>query len=175
MNYLLPKYQFMAKTSQHPQGNHLHQRQGGGGLQMIFFSCGKLGEVTENIRTFAPASRTQTQTNPQPNMHSTHNPSSIIRNLAEKHAFQYVTVSSSYIEGLDLEIEKAQASEQAQFASPEENDSVASAMLRNQYGDFAPFATGEREFYTVENNLMKIKFTNLGGRIASVELKNYDT
>ncbi len=76
---------------------------------------------------------------------------------------------------LDLEIEKAQASEQAQFASPEENDSVANAMLRNQYGDFAPFATGEREFYTVENNLMKIKFTNLGGRIASVELKNYDT
>ena len=48
-------------------------------------------------------------------------------------------------------------------------------MLRNQYGEFAPFASGEREYYTVENNLMKIKFTNLGGRIASVELKEYDS
>ena len=35
----------------------------------------------------APASRTQTQTNTQPNMHSTHNPSPITRNLAEKHTF----------------------------------------------------------------------------------------
>ena len=34
-----------------------------------------------------PHSRTQTQTNPQPNMHTTHNPSSITRNLAEKHTF----------------------------------------------------------------------------------------
>ena len=36
----------------------------------------------------APAFRTQTQTKPQPNMHTTHNPSSITRNLAaEMHAF----------------------------------------------------------------------------------------
>ncbi len=53
---------------------------------MIFFSCGKLGEVTENIPIFARVSRTQTQTNTQPNMHSTHNPSSITRNpAAEMH------------------------------------------------------------------------------------------
>ena len=52
------------------------------------FSYEKLGEVTENIRTFAPASRTQSQTKPQANMHLTHNPSHITRNpAAEKHAF----------------------------------------------------------------------------------------
>lgn len=33
LGHLLPKYQFMAKTSQHPQGNQIHQRQGGGGLR----------------------------------------------------------------------------------------------------------------------------------------------
>ncbi len=70
---------------------------------------------------------------------------------------------------------KVQASAQAQIISAEQSDSLVGEMLRNQYGEFAQFATGERQFYTVENNLMKIRFTNLGGRIASVELKNYDT
>ena len=54
---------------------------------MMFFSYGKLGEVTENIPIFARASRTQTQTNTQPNMHKTHNPSSITHHLSEKHTF----------------------------------------------------------------------------------------
>jgi YidC/Oxa1 family membrane protein insertase len=76
---------------------------------------------------------------------------------------------------LEIELQKTQAAEQAQIVSPEASDSAASEMLRNQYGEFAVCAVGEREFYTVENNLMKIKFTNLGGRIASVELKNYDS
>ena len=34
---------------------------------------------------------------------------------------------------------------------------------------------GTEEFYTVENDLMKISFSNRGGRVASVELKNYKT
>ncbi len=76
---------------------------------------------------------------------------------------------------LDLEMQKTQAAEQAQIISPEASDSAASEMLRNQYGDFAVCAAGEREFYTVENNLMSVKFTNLGGRIASVTLKEYES
>ncbi len=43
------------------------------------------------------------------------------------------------------------------------------------YGDFASFANAEREFFTVENELIKVTFSNLGGRIYSVELKNYET
>lgn len=43
------------------------------------------------------------------------------------------------------------------------------------FGDFAPFAMGERKFYTVENDLLKVTFSNLGGRIYSVELKKYKT
>ena len=76
---------------------------------------------------------------------------------------------------LELELQKAKATDPSMFVSSESSDSVAKEMLRNQYGDFAVCATGEREFYTIENNLMKVKFTNLGGRIMSVELKDYDS
>lgn len=76
---------------------------------------------------------------------------------------------------LEIELQKSEAAEQAQIVAPEASDSAASEMLRNQYGDFAACAAGEREFYTVENNLMSIKFTNLGGRIMSVTLKDYDS
>ena len=34
---------------------------------------------------------------------------------------------------------------------------------------------GSETFYTVENDLMKITFSNKGGRVASVELKDYKT
>ena len=45
----------------------------------------------------------------------------------------------------------------------------------DQFGVFGTAAIGTEEFYTLENNLMKITFTNMGGRIYSVELKNYQT
>ncbi len=44
-----------------------------------------------------------------------------------------------------------------------------------QFGVFGSAALGTEEFYTLENNLMKITFSNKGGRIYSVELKNYQT
>ena len=47
------------------------------------------------------------------------------------------------------------------------------SIVKSQLGDFSSFASGERKFYTVENNLMKIRFLNQGGRVYSVELKNY--
>jgi len=45
----------------------------------------------------------------------------------------------------------------------------------NQFGVFGTAAIGTEEFYTLENNLMKITFSNKGGSIYSVELKNYQT
>ena len=44
-----------------------------------------------------------------------------------------------------------------------------------QFGVFGAAAVGTEEFYTLENNLMKITFSNKGGRIYSVELKDYQT
>jgi YidC/Oxa1 family membrane protein insertase len=41
------------------------------------------------------------------------------------------------------------------------------------YGTFASFAKGEEQFTTLENEELKVTFTNKGGRIYSVQLKNH--
>ena len=45
----------------------------------------------------------------------------------------------------------------------------------DEFGIFGLNTVGEEEFYTMENNLMKITFSTKGGRITSVELKEYKT
>src|SRR5665647_3416355 len=45
--------------------------------------------------------------------------------------------------------------------------------LNNLYGVFSVAAQGEEKFVTLENNLMKVVLSNKGGKIYSVELKNY--
>lgn len=47
--------------------------------------------------------------------------------------------------------------------------------LEDLYGDFSEASIGEEKFYTLENDLMKIKILNKGGRIYSVELKEFVT
>jgi YidC/Oxa1 family membrane protein insertase len=47
--------------------------------------------------------------------------------------------------------------------------------LKNIYGAYANAVEGKTEFYTIENNLIKITFLNKGGRPYSVELKKYKT
>ena len=42
-------------------------------------------------------------------------------------------------------------------------------------GVFADASVGEEKFYILENNLMKVTISNKGGKIYSVELKNYQT
>lgn len=67
-------------------------------------------------------------------------------------------------------------SEQAEINVPDSlTDSNRIQEKIDQYGVFGVAALGEEEFYTLENNLLKITFTNKGGRIYSVELKNYQT
>lgn len=46
---------------------------------------------------------------------------------------------------------------------------------KDKYGVFASESVGKEKFYVIENNLMKVTFSNKGGRIYSVELKNYKT
>ena len=54
-------------------------------------------------------------------------------------------------------------------------DDTDSTQLIARYGEFAYVATGQEEFYTVETELLKLVFTNKGGRIYSAELKDYKT
>jgi len=74
---------------------------------------------------------------------------------------------------------KQQKAEKAieQTVEPEEQlqETYQKENLVKKYGNFASSAEGEKEFASVENDLMKIKFTNKGGRIYSVELKDYKT
>lgn len=46
---------------------------------------------------------------------------------------------------------------------------------KDKYGVFAGESVGKEKFYVIENNLMKVTFSNKGGRIYSVELKNFKT
>jgi len=47
--------------------------------------------------------------------------------------------------------------------------------LIESYGAFASAAEGKKEFYTIENDLVKIILSNKGGRPFKVELKKYKT
>ncbi len=56
------------------------------------------------------------------------------------------------------------------------NDSSAiNAKQEELYGEFASLANGTEEEYIVESDLLKLTLTNKGGRVASVQLKDYTT
>ena len=54
-----------------------------------------------------------------------------------------------------------------------EQDSVVSPQMQMMYGDFYASVSGEEKAYFLENEKMKIKFSNQGGRISEVLLKDY--
>lgn len=67
---------------------------------------------------------------------------------------------------------------QATITASVENDSLLSQeenSRKEKFGVFAGASVGKEKFFVVENNLMKVTFSNKGGRIYSVELKNYKT
>lgn len=56
-----------------------------------------------------------------------------------------------------------------------QDDSLISAVHKERYGLFAPFATGEAEDVTIENESVKITLSNRGATVKRVELKDYLT
>ncbi len=74
---------------------------------------------------------------------------------------------------------KAQIREMEQDAQLEgatqEDSAAVSKNGRDQFGAFGDAATGQEQFITLENNLMKITISTKGGKIYSVELKGYQT
>jgi YidC/Oxa1 family membrane protein insertase len=56
-------------------------------------------------------------------------------------------------------------------------DSTANdtSKIANSYGDFSASAVGVEKFFTLENELLKLTFSNKGGRIYSAQLKKYRT
>lgn len=53
------------------------------------------------------------------------------------------------------------------------SDSAKVALASGTFGAFAPSAVGEAKSYTLENNNVKLEFTNKGGKIISANLKDY--
>lgn len=47
--------------------------------------------------------------------------------------------------------------------------------ISSAYGEFASALKGRNQFYTIENEVLKLKLSALGGRVWAVELKNYST
>ena len=62
----------------------------------------------------------------------------------------------------------------AALAAPEVRDSLVTK-LSERLGAFAASAIGTKTFYTLENDLVKIRLSSKGGRPYSVELKDYKT
>ena len=53
------------------------------------------------------------------------------------------------------------------------SDSLNQAHIAAKFGEFAEEAQGTEEFITLENDLLILKLTTKGGRVSSVQLKNY--
>ena len=67
---------------------------------------------------------------------------------------------------------------QASIATTVKSDSASADQdnaRKDKFGVFAAASVGHEKFYVIESNLMKVTFSNKGGRIYSVELKNYKT
>jgi len=89
-------------------------------------------------------------------------------------SIEMVRVEKEKADFVASQIDQANASVVATLSS----DSIVSQedeARKEKFGVFANASTGKEKFYTIENNLIKVTFANKGGRIYSVELKNYKT
>lgn len=54
-------------------------------------------------------------------------------------------------------------------------DETSDEVLRDRYGVFTTVASGEERFYTIENDVLKVKLSSKGAYVKTVELKDYKT
>lgn len=72
-----------------------------------------------------------------------------------------------------VEAEKAKKANENINAAQPVNDSVSNFRKKQEFGDFADATTGNNQPIIIENDLLKATILPKGGRIASIELKNY--
>ncbi len=77
----------------------------------------------------------------------------------------------------EAETQIKQMEQEAEEASLDQlsDSTVASNEAIAKYGAFGAAAIGDEKFITLENNLMKVTVSTKGGKIYSVELKDYQT
>jgi YidC/Oxa1 family membrane protein insertase len=54
-------------------------------------------------------------------------------------------------------------------------DTLSPEKIKEQFGRFSNSISGERKYYTVESDLMKVTISSQGGKIVRVQLKDYQT
>ncbi len=93
-----------------------------------------------------------------------------------------VMMAQRYRDSVDQALQAARLDrEQQQALQDSVNTSVAKtdegniALLQDRYGSFAMAAKGEPKTYYLENDLVRIGLSSLGGKIVYAELKNYKT
>ncbi len=74
-----------------------------------------------------------------------------------------------------LELEKKKEAENTIAFDENTADSTIQKELSNKYGLFADVVIGDNQFYTLENNKIKVKFASKGAKVYSVELKDFKT
>ena len=79
-----------------------------------------------------------------------------------------------YIQDSIRFVEAQQAAEEPVMAQMS-NGEMSDAVMRDKYGVFATTANGEEQFYTIENDVMKMTLTSKGAYVQTVELKDYKT
>lgn len=75
----------------------------------------------------------------------------------------------------DAGIESTKAEEARVKREEAADEEPVDRRLRDQYGDFSQSAMIENEFFVLENELFKAQISKQGGKIYSVELKDYVT
>ncbi len=75
----------------------------------------------------------------------------------------------------ELDLAKAKKAKEIRSANSASADSSNVKMFENNYGAFAKAAEGKQEFYTIENELLKITISSKGGSPYKVQLKKYKT
>ncbi len=73
------------------------------------------------------------------------------------------------------EAEKQKSIEDNTAAENITTDVSSGSVDRAKFGTFANSSVGEEKIYEVESELLKLKFTNKGGKVLYAELKNYQT
>lgn len=78
------------------------------------------------------------------------------------------------------ELAQQKVQEALELQSPVQNDvaekqTEKDSILKSLYGNFANAGAGAQEFITLENELLKVKLSTKGGKVYSVELKDYKT
>ncbi len=94
--------------------------------------------------------------------------------IAEQQRYRDSVANVIHQKQLNDALLKAETSANATITN--DNEQAKQAVIEqniSSFGDFAPFATGQQQFYTIQNNLVKLTFSSLGGRIYSAELLNY--